>query len=487
MRHIAIGLITFYQRALSPYFPGVCRHTPSCSHYAKEAIERYGVLRGGWMGAKRISRCRPLGTRGYDPVPQDCNGTIDQGLTGPEVCSAPVKGLEIADAPGESKVPLVTPSSARLGQGALLLLVTLLSTMVLAACVGNRFAPSAGWSGVADGGSDLVYLGSRDGQVLALEAATGRRFSAFPLEEDREFFGAIYGTPTVTEDRVYVGGFNGKVYALDKEDLEPVKPAFEVEGEELSKGVIGAVIVSGSKAVFGAAEDADTGRLYVLDAQELVEVCTFPTRGNPPIGKIWSTPLVSAGVAYFGDMDHFFYAVSTDDCSLQWPQPLDLDGGVGSTPFLLDGAIYVGAFDRGFYAINAATGEARRLFKGGSWFWSGIATDGDLLFVPNLDGALYAVEPSTGSIAWQFDTEGSILSAPVLAGGYVVVASDAETLYALDPQNGLVEWQRQLDDRVRAPLMARGSVVYLSMMNHTVHAIDIAQRQAFWNQPTSTK
>lgn len=58
-----------YQLAVSPYLRGVCRHTPSCSQYGGEAIARYGVTKGVWLGLRRLSRCRPLGTSGYDPVP----------------------------------------------------------------------------------------------------------------------------------------------------------------------------------------------------------------------------------------------------------------------------------------------------------------------------------------------------------------------------------------------------------------------------------
>lgn len=68
-RALAIGLIGFYQRVLSPYWPGACRYTPTCSHYAQEAIERHGLGRGGWLTLRRLARCTPWGGRGFDPVP----------------------------------------------------------------------------------------------------------------------------------------------------------------------------------------------------------------------------------------------------------------------------------------------------------------------------------------------------------------------------------------------------------------------------------
>lgn len=68
MKAGALLLIRLYQRVLSPYLPAVCRFQPSCSQYAADAVEHYGVVRGVWLGFRRILRCRPLGGQGYDPV-----------------------------------------------------------------------------------------------------------------------------------------------------------------------------------------------------------------------------------------------------------------------------------------------------------------------------------------------------------------------------------------------------------------------------------
>jgi uncharacterized protein len=69
MRYIALGLIRFYQKMISPALPSACRFHPTCSQYGYEAIARYGVWRGGWMTVKRLGRCHPFHPGGYDPVP----------------------------------------------------------------------------------------------------------------------------------------------------------------------------------------------------------------------------------------------------------------------------------------------------------------------------------------------------------------------------------------------------------------------------------
>lgn len=69
MKWLGLGLIRLYQLTLGRILPPSCRFTPSCSHYGYEAINRYGLLRGGWLAVKRIARCHPWNPGGYDPVP----------------------------------------------------------------------------------------------------------------------------------------------------------------------------------------------------------------------------------------------------------------------------------------------------------------------------------------------------------------------------------------------------------------------------------
>jgi len=69
MQFVLLALIRFYQRFISPLLGSNCRYYPTCSHYMAEAIEKYGVPRGGCMGMKRIMRCHPWQRGGFDPVP----------------------------------------------------------------------------------------------------------------------------------------------------------------------------------------------------------------------------------------------------------------------------------------------------------------------------------------------------------------------------------------------------------------------------------
>ncbi|WP_153557087.1 membrane protein insertion efficiency factor YidD [Roseimaritima sediminicola] len=66
-RRLAIALIRFYQQGISPLVGPCCRFTPTCSQYAIEALQRYGLLRGGWKAVRRIARCHPWNRGGYDP------------------------------------------------------------------------------------------------------------------------------------------------------------------------------------------------------------------------------------------------------------------------------------------------------------------------------------------------------------------------------------------------------------------------------------
>lgn len=76
---ILLALIRVYQIVLSPFFGGACRFEPSCSVYASEAIRTHGAVRGSWLAVRRLSKCHPFGSHGFDPVPNLGSRTTHHG------------------------------------------------------------------------------------------------------------------------------------------------------------------------------------------------------------------------------------------------------------------------------------------------------------------------------------------------------------------------------------------------------------------------
>lgn len=68
---LIVGLVRFYQLAISPWMGSSCRYSPTCSQYMINAVNEWGPLKGFWLGLKRIGRCHPWGGDGHDPVPEN--------------------------------------------------------------------------------------------------------------------------------------------------------------------------------------------------------------------------------------------------------------------------------------------------------------------------------------------------------------------------------------------------------------------------------
>lgn len=77
-KQLVLQLLRVYKWAISPMFPPSCRYVPTCSEYAMEAVERYGVIRGAWMASMRLLRCHPFVKGGYDPVVVNRSETAEQ-------------------------------------------------------------------------------------------------------------------------------------------------------------------------------------------------------------------------------------------------------------------------------------------------------------------------------------------------------------------------------------------------------------------------
>jgi len=366
---------------------------------------------------------------------------------------------------------------------------------------GGCAGPGAqGWSGLT-GYNGILYFGSMDGKVLALDPSARSRGLSFPSEMEWSYTikapvppGSIcgpacapaapgvkiYGTLAAAEELVYVGTYNGKVMAMNRS-----APGYDEEGNPswIEKGewfyprgetkfigaIVGSPVVAGDAVYVGDSE----GTIYALDAVSGNKRWEFETGG-----RIWTSPAVSDGVVYVGNYDGSLYALSSRDGSQLWK--FESPAAIASSPVVSGDNVFLGTFDRYLYAIGSADGEERWRFEGENWFWASSLVKDNVVYAGCLDHKIYALEVRTGKELWQFVTDSPIVSTPVLVDNLLVVVSQSGETYILEADSGALERTVSIGYSVMAPLYAGGNMVYIHARDRYVYAIDVQNGEIAW-------
>jgi outer membrane protein assembly factor BamB len=263
-----------------------------------------------------------------------------------------------------------------------------------------------------------VYFGSYDGQFRAVDAATGevswtfatpgeRKFQAAGLHGSRppaqiipDLWDLYLSSPAVTEDRVYFGSGDGNVYSLDAHTGQLM---WKVETKDVvhsSPALVDGVLYVGSW----------DSNLYAIDADTGQQRWRFKTGEDPEqhnqVG-IQSSPAVVDGVVYFGCRDGHLYAVDADTGKKRWAFTTKPTWIIAS-PAVRDGAVYFGtSIPPAFYALDAESGEPRLKLDLPVLIFSSTALSGPMAYFGSFDGKLHAIDLEKGAEAWQFQTEAS--------------------------------------------------------------------------------
>ena len=346
------------------------------------------------------------------------------------------------------------------------------------ACTPDLGGDNVGWSPVsvafsqAPGEPTMIFVASQmDGNLDDLENLT-----SLDLEDDRrkvklralEDYGSgsprvvwtypplgngtglegVFGPPVVSADLglVFVGAVDGHVYAISTEtgqDTGGWKRTVRTDPSQAPQPIVGAPVLaeifSGEGGTFRVLlVVSEDGNLYAFNAANGDELAWSPFRTGD---KIWSTPSVQNGVAYFGSHDHYVYAVDIRDGNELWRY--QTGGAVVGNPLLFDGKVFVGSFDKNLYALDADDGELEWTFEGRNWFWAGPVSDGETLYAPGMDGFVYALDPGNPAAGelkealWQHNLETPIVSSPALVPlGLVVGGVDGRMrLLSTSPSN----------------------------------------------------
>ncbi len=360
-----------------------------------------------------------------------------------------------------------------------LLLAALAGLLVfaLAGCTRDIGGVSSGWNALASS-DGVVYVGTKDGRVQALvdNGFEGVRPGwSFPQAEGADNLKGVYSPPVVVGQLLYVAGESGFVYALEvgtgsASDRGWRRPLGQPQN--LEPLVAGPAYDPINELLLVPSED---GRLYGYIADTGESLWDRPFIAGD---KIWSTPVVSNGVAYFGSHDGNIYAVNTATGEEEWK--FETGGVVAGRPLLFDGMVLAGSFDKNLYALDAVDGDLRWQFEGDNWFWAGAVTNGETIFAPSMDGNIYALDRN-GILQWQYDTGDSIVSPPVLVPRGLVVAPRNGRLLLLDVSTSadrtaaqrLLSSQSLGDAQIKAPLVAVGESVYVGSEDGSVRRVEV--------------
>jgi outer membrane protein assembly factor BamB len=296
----------------------------------------------------------------------------------------------------------------------------------------------------------VVYIGSMDQNLYAIDAATG-------AERWRHAAGgAVSSSPAVADGVVYFGCNDGRLYAIDA-----------VSGERRWTFQTGAIIHS-SPAV-------DRGVVYVGSRDNnvyAVDTLTAEERWRFTGGDWFnSSPSVFGDTVYIGCRDQNIYALDTADGTPRWGFPTE--STVDSSAAVSEGAIWIGADDHKVRSLGTGTGNRIWEFTAGGGVVSTPHRAGDVLYVGSDDGNLYALDTLTGRERWRLTTGNGIRSTPTTQGGLVYVGSRDRFLYAADAATGELRWRFEtgapIDDSSPAVVEDR---VFIGGLDHRVYALD---------------
>lgn len=360
--------------------------------------------------------------------------------------------------------------------GRILILMVMLLVIGLVGFGCVRGLQSIGWSGgaVSDG---TLFVGSKEGRLVAVDLADESRQWTEPLKASAQTSGlfgcspaygggcgtgtsgvAIYGTPAIAGELVYLAGYNGKVYAYTKDNLA-TRWVYPREG--YLEPIVGGVVFAQGRLFFGGSD----GNVYALDAITGDKLWEFETDD-----KIWSTPAISNGALYIGSFDKKLYALNAADGSKKWE--FETEGSIVSTPLVSNGTVYIGSFDRHIYAVNASDGSLRWKFMGENWFWAKPLLYDDTIYAACLDDKVYALKAATGDKVTEFDLGSPVSSEPVVDNATIIFASRDGVIYTVDTVGHKIRQLAEIEEEIYGPLGISDGIVYIHTQDLTLHRIN---------------
>ncbi len=308
----------------------------------------------------------------------------------------------------------------------------------------------------------------------------------------------IHSSPAVADGIVYVGSRDNKLYALDA--------ATGIKRWEYKTGswVESSPAIANGVVYFGSAD----GRLYALDAYSGEKLWDFKVKYS-----IRSSPAVADGVVYFGAGDYYVHALDAVTGEKLWD--FETEGRVSSSPVVANGIVYVGSGSKFCYALHALSGRLRLHFNSYHSVLSSPAVSGETIYFSNSSGYLYAVDgnarswfleheikpywiqlwamglplptpPPQSGFLWGLRLGKTANSSPVVADDALYVGADNK-LVAVDLQSHQNRWEFEAEGKISSSPALVNTIIYVGSEDGRLYAVDAATGEKLWDILTGGK
>ncbi len=297
-------------------------------------------------------------------------------------------------------------------------------------------------------GPNLLYIGSYDGHLYALDKRTGVLQWSYATD------GGICTQPTLWRDQVIFASEDFNVYALNALTGAEVWRYRTWHKVRSSPRIFGDIVYVGS----------DDGHMHAIDPRTGAMLWRFQT-----YREVQSSAAYANGMVYFGSKDDYMYGVDALTGEKKWG--FRTNGPILSAPAVVDDFVYFGSFDFSIYCLEAKSGWRAWEERTERFVISSPTIVGDQLYIGSTDGHLYSLSRRTGRRNWRYKARSQINSTPAVSAGVVYFGSIDRALYALDSADGKLLMRFETDDIIPGSPVVDEGIVYVGSVDHRVYAL----------------
>jgi outer membrane protein assembly factor BamB/tRNA A-37 threonylcarbamoyl transferase component Bud32 len=303
-------------------------------------------------------------------------------------------------------------------------------------------------------------------QVTASSATISQSSEGTKLLWNFECEDEVRGTPTVSNGVLYIGSYDNNLYALNAGTGEFIWK-YPTDGGVVSKPAI----LEGN--VFFGSEDK---RLHVVSTRSGKVIWTYFTEG-----AVRSSPFLAEGHIFIGSDDSFLHAVNAISSRRSWR--MDAGAPIRSTPIVHNELVYFGTENGEFFALDLG-GEIRWRFKAKRAITSSTIVAHGSVYFTSVDSTLYALDAKTGFVIWRFRLGKPSISTPCIAENYVFTGATDGSIYCVDSRSAKEVWRFSTEHQVTgSPIIYKDSL-YCGSVDGFLYCLEYRTGRMRWKYNT---